>query len=1086
MKLCFKKGLALVMAVLMVMSTFGTMVFAADDNVIDVNCKHENNEVYSTKYHAPTCVSYGYDQVNFCHDCKFYYIPDEHVIPKAGHDYTVTHEHKGDVVNKLSVCKNCGDSKVEDITATSWELAQAADNCTLGSELVYKCTWTDCDVTKTVKGDGHNYVLRFDLDTYVKPTCEKDGNLTVTCEDCNYRAEIVIKKLNKNNGKCTWVDIEVVDSTCTEAGYKVQECTECHATQTVVIDAKGHDGKFVRVNAEKYCVNDMKCDRCGLEYTEHNDAYVKTEKVEPTCNTYGYFYEVCLACGEHVAEFIIEKLPHKAGDPVRVEATCTEPGSVVVKCINAGCGHIISKTADDEIPALGHNPVWVVQQAPTCRDEGLEVLKCARCNEFVKDDAGNVQSRVLPIQPDSHDRVGYEVTTPANCTDWGEISLHCMLCGKIDANINQINHPDDWWKFTPAVQEGDKTVTLENGAVILAAFDIRPLGHDWEITTTPATCVTPGYEVKDCKTPGCGAHEERVIEVNTHAHDINNATELVHEKNRPATCTEPKWQYYTCGDCGKPFARSVGDALGHGHTLGYEEVAGEAPTCTTDGKVAVKKCLDCGEFMKDTDGVILDGHVLPKYDHDKKVNVTYSAPTCTKGGWNMNGWYCERCGVKSDATLAYVDALGHVMVYKAFDVTCDTDGFVFYGCERCGMETLEASYIDGFVYSTGHTWGTPVVIAPTCTEEGYTKVACTACGAFEKKDPTPALGHENAAGEAIPDKCYPEFDHDFDADCVRCDHDIHTWFVTHHPGSCIWEYQYDLKLCTVCEYQKAENIEKDPFPKHFPGDEVVITPPTAGTPGLKKIKCANPKCDYTWTEEIPALGGFIFNTEVSAYNIKTDSLTNKAVNSGYLAVTITMSGTNVKLWGVEMAVAFNAEVLEFDATKTQAYNAENVLTGKFNAVTSATGAYVNMALSFTEDKKDDYLLNSDNETCATLFFKIKDDKYGYDLSFDIMDSNTIVVNKDNVVLTPVLNDSESIHVYELGNVLVGTDGYPTDAYRNIQDANAIMAILDSATADKTNELADIDKDGEVTVKDFELMMLIIVDPAQYTVYLNVQ
>ncbi|MBQ9151652.1 MAG: hypothetical protein IJX72_05320, partial [Clostridia bacterium] len=86
MKLCFKKGLALVLAVLMVMSAFSTMAFATEaDDIIDVNCEHKNNEVYSTKYHAPTCSAYGYDQVNFCHDCSFYYIPDEHVIPKTGH-----------------------------------------------------------------------------------------------------------------------------------------------------------------------------------------------------------------------------------------------------------------------------------------------------------------------------------------------------------------------------------------------------------------------------------------------------------------------------------------------------------------------------------------------------------------------------------------------------------------------------------------------------------------------------------------------------------------------------------------------------------------------------------------------------------------------------------------------------------------------------------------------------------------------------------------------------------------------------------------------------------------------------------------
>ena len=43
-------------------------------------------------------------------------------------------------------------------------------------------------------GDGHDYVLHFE--TIVKPTCEKDGKLTVTCNDCAYKADVIIYKLN--------------------------------------------------------------------------------------------------------------------------------------------------------------------------------------------------------------------------------------------------------------------------------------------------------------------------------------------------------------------------------------------------------------------------------------------------------------------------------------------------------------------------------------------------------------------------------------------------------------------------------------------------------------------------------------------------------------------------------------------------------------------------------------------------------------------------------------------------------------------------------------------------------------------------
>lgn len=1113
MKLCFKKGLALVMAVLMVMSTFGTMVFAAD-NIIDVNCEHENNEVYSTKYHAPTCESYGYDQVNFCHDCKFYYIPDEHVIPKTDHDYTVTHEHNGDVVTKISVCKNCGDVKLEDISNSTWELAQAADNCTLGSELVYKCTWTDCDVTKTVKGDGHNYVLRFDLDTYVKPTCEKDGNLTVTCEDCDYRAEIVIKKLNKNNGQCTWVEIDRLDATCTEDGYVKYECSECHAPKTEVLPATNHANYTIKgYNPEKRCEAYIECNDCDYEGTKHlpDPAMIRTEEVAPTCFSYGYRYEICLYCGEHVAEFVLDKLDHKAGDPVHKDADCLNPGSTYVYCVNefeingqkVACGAILSQSPEEENPALGHaDGQWVILAGdePTCVAPGKETFVCPRCNAPILDENNAVQTRVVaPDTENGHDLIGdpskgsgSKITTDPTCTLWGEISVWCILCGMRDAHVNNLDIPEGWTNWYDGfVFEGtdeevkkaleDKAIVeVAEGVYIYAQFDIRPLGHKWGaiVETTPMNCLHDGIGTSTCERCGVTSTEVVTIPCNPFAHDMSKAVlQPDHPDNRPATCTTPAYLMYKCGDCNRYFAEPTGTALDHKFV---ELDPGYAVNgCTGDGKLPTVQCSVCDAYKyDDTNKVLLDGSVIKAPGHTK-VEVKAAPATCTTDGWNMDGWYCSVCGEKSDPALAKLLATGHDMTFVEFKVTCDSDGFLFFGCKNCGMETLEASYIDGFVYSTGHTWGTPVVIAPTCTEEGYTKIACTVCGEFEKKDPTPALGHTNAAGETIPDKCYPEFDHDFDADCVRCDHDIHTWFVTMHPGSCIWEYKYELYLCTVCEYQEARNIEKDPYPQHFPGTEVVITPPTAGAPGLKEIKCANPECDYTWTEEIPALGGFVFNTEVSAYNINTNSFTKKAVNSGYLAVTISMSGNDVELWGAQMSVAFDAEVLEFDAAKTQSYNAENVLTGKFNAVTTSTGAYVNIALSYTDDKKDNYLLDDDDVPYATLFFKIKDDKYGMTLDFDIIDGSELIVDKDNKVLSAVMYDSNEIDVYELGNVLI-------DGARNIQDANAIMAILDSATADKTNELADIDKDGEVTVKDFELMMLIIVDPAQYTVYLNVK
>ena len=494
------------------------------------------------------------------------------------------------------------------------------------------------------------------------------------------------------------------------------------------------------------------------------------------------------------------------------------------------------------------------------------------------------------------------------------------------------------------------------------------------------------------------------------------------------------------------------------------------PKQTFDGRLNSQ--TDCGKIRTNREWL-----VCPRC---KKGKLILLLPTTVAKDLPR---YCKRCGEKSSDTLVEVPALGHDITYKVFEATCDKDGFIFYGCKRCGMSTLEASFIDNYVYSDGHQWEVGVVVEPTCDEQGYTMNVCTVCGATEKYDFKDALGHKNAAGEVIPEHCTAEFDHEFDTNCVNCKQnvDVHAgnWFVTHQPGSCIWEYQYDLFLCTVCKYQEARNIDKDPYPQHFKGEGKVIVAPTAGKAGVMEYTCTNPNCDYTWTEEIPALSGLVFDADVSAYNINTDAFTNKAVNSGYIAVTITMSGTDIELWGAQMSVAFNNEVLVFDAEKTEAYNANNVLKAVFNA----DGAQVNIAASYTNNQSENYTLNGE-VVYATLFFKVNADKYNLDLNFDIIDESAMVNDKDNDLLTATYTDSENIHVYELGNVLVNEEtGKPTDAYRNIQDANVIMNML-ATPGDDTDELADIDKDGIVTVKDFQLLMLIIVDQNNYVSYIE--
>ena len=142
MKHCFKKGVALVLTVLMVMSCFTAIISAA---ALDYDkCPHANpdNYVASTEYHAPTCTAFGYDQINYCYDCEHYYVPDDHVIPMVDHAYALlSHEHTIDgsvegVVNTYK-CATCDKTYEED--GANWTKTGVDADCITDGVVNYVC-----------------------------------------------------------------------------------------------------------------------------------------------------------------------------------------------------------------------------------------------------------------------------------------------------------------------------------------------------------------------------------------------------------------------------------------------------------------------------------------------------------------------------------------------------------------------------------------------------------------------------------------------------------------------------------------------------------------------------------------------------------------------------------------------------------------------------------------------------------------------------------------------------------------------------------------------------------------------------------
>ena len=69
---------------------------------------------------------------------------------------------------------------------------------------------------------------------------------------------------------------------------------------------------------------------------------------------------------------------------------------------------------------------------------------------------------------------------------------------------------------------------------------------------------------------------------------------------------------------------------------------------------------------------------------------------------------------------------------KTYAPTCDAMGYTVYACE-CGREDWK-----DYVPALEHIYSEYTVIAPTCTEEGWTERSCSRCNQTERTNFTPA------------------------------------------------------------------------------------------------------------------------------------------------------------------------------------------------------------------------------------------------------------------------------------------------------------------------------------------------------------
>ena len=190
-----------------------------------------------------------------------------------------------------------------------------------------------------------------------------------------------------------------------------------------------------------------------------------------------------------------------------VEATCTKPGYTGdTYCLD--CGRLIAK--GEVVPAKGHQwSEWEVTKEATCTEKGEESRTCSVC--------GETETREV----DAHGHKTTDNVVAPTCTADGYTEHVCDVCGESwrDTIVPATGHKTELRNVKEATctepgYTGDEVCTV-CGEIVKKGEEIPAAGHTWGEwkVTKEATCFADGEKVRTCTV--CGETETEVISANT-------------------------------------------------------------------------------------------------------------------------------------------------------------------------------------------------------------------------------------------------------------------------------------------------------------------------------------------------------------------------------------------------------------------------------------------------------------------------------------------------------------------------------------------------------------------------------------------
>ena len=627
-----------------------------------------------------------------------------------------------------------------------------------------------------------------------KSTCQYDSNHTKT-------------------GDCVCSSPAVLAPDCETAGYQLNTCDDCgHGWQTDPKDALGHDWSAWISNGDG--THTRICERAGCGYNTENPGTAKTETAsctkanatyvvtDPTCLDEGYTTYTCNDCGYEWVDDYTDATGHsydkktKKTDAVykRSDKDCTTALTYWYVCDNCD----VSAGTEKDKYEIEADLYWVAEEPAN--------------HKFDKKDTDDKYLK-----------------TEATCTESAVYYYSCSVCG--------------------ATSEGtanEKTFTTGT-----------PLGHAWENTEkylkSEADCVNNEVYYTECSRCHISSEgetnatwtKENTMTGHDFDHDnddvIGNEGDAGYVAKKDPTCSEKGMlEHYTCEVCGKMYADEDAteqifkvevEAKGHD----WKSVAYKAPTCEEDGHSEHKACSVCGEKNSAYEVREKTGHNFtgaytydPIYNYHSRYCVNEN---CLADGEKAFGIGNEKYSVELDG-IDYVIKGGEECDFDSFTTATDENGLHSHKLE-CVCGNAQSFVIDAADITTE-------VVAPTCTDAGYTLNTCQkdGCGDTWKTNIVEKLGHD-LKGTATSNgngthsvKCAR--DCGYSADAEKCS--------TQTPSTTCGE----KNKCDICGGEFGEEIA------HVFTNYVYNNDATCTADGTKTAECDN--CENNVTDTITATG----------------------------------------------------------------------------------------------------------------------------------------------------------------------------------------------------------------------------------------